>query len=53
MSDSVASPVRSLPLLIVAAVCGLVLAATIALWARYGTAVFFEMIRAGFAACFG
>ena len=24
-----------------------------ALWAHYGTAVFFEIIRAGFAACFG
>jgi hypothetical protein len=30
---------------------GLVLAATLALWAHYGTAVFFEMIRAGFVAC--
>ena len=28
------------------------IAATLALWAHYGTAVFFEMIRAGFAACF-
>jgi hypothetical protein len=32
---------------------GLVLAATVALWAHYGTAVFFETIRAGFVACFG
>jgi hypothetical protein len=32
---------------------GLVLAATVALWAHYGTAVFFEMIRAGLVACFG
>jgi hypothetical protein len=30
-----------------------VLAATLALWAHYGTAVFFEMVRAGFIACFG
>jgi hypothetical protein len=30
-----------------------VLAATLALWVHYGTAVFFEMIRAGFIACFG
>jgi hypothetical protein len=36
-----------------AAVMGLVLAGTIALWAHYGTAVFFETIRAGFVACFG
>ena len=28
-------------------------AATVALWADYGTAVFFETIRAGFVACFG
>jgi hypothetical protein len=31
----------------------LVLAGTILLWARYGTTVFFETIRAGFVACFG
>jgi hypothetical protein len=37
----------------VMAVVGLVVAGTIALWAHYGTAVFFEMIRAGFVACFG
>jgi hypothetical protein len=29
------------------------LAATVWLWTRYGTAVFFETIRAGFIACFG
>ena len=29
----------------------MLLALGIALWAHYGTAVFFEMIRAGFAAC--
>ena len=27
-------------------------AGTLALWAYYGTAVFFEMLRAGWAACF-
>jgi hypothetical protein len=31
---------------------GLVVAGTIALWAHYGTAVFYEMILAGIAACF-
>jgi hypothetical protein len=41
------------PIVLGAAVIGVVLAATIALWAHYGTAVFFETIRAGFAACFG
>ncbi len=39
--------------LVTAAVLGAVLAGTVALWAHYGTAVFFETIRAGFAACFG
>jgi hypothetical protein len=27
-------------------------AATLVLWAYYGTAIFFEMVRAGWAACF-
>ena len=31
----------------------LAVAATVLLWAHYGATVFFEMIRAGFAACFG
>jgi hypothetical protein len=31
---------------------GLLLAGTLALWVHYGTAVFFEMIRTGFVACF-
>jgi hypothetical protein len=35
-----------------AGVVAVMLAGTIALWAHYGTAVFFEIIRAGFAACF-
>ena len=42
----------SWPLIVVAAVCGLLIAATLALWAHYGTAVFFEIIAAGIAACF-
>jgi len=33
-------------------VAGGVLAGTLALWVHYGTAVFFEMIATGFAACF-
>jgi hypothetical protein len=41
------------PVLIVSAVMGLLLAGAIALWTHYGTAVFFETIRAGFASCFG
>jgi hypothetical protein len=31
---------------------GAVAAATVALWVHYGGAVFFEMIAAGFRACF-
>jgi len=40
-------------ILLAAGVLGLVLAGTIALWAHYGAAIFFETIRAGLAACFG
>ena len=40
-------------IVLAAAVTGLVLAGTIALWAHYGTAIFFETIRAGLIACFG
>ena len=34
------------------AMATIVLFATFALWLHYGTTVFFEMIAAGFAACF-
>jgi hypothetical protein len=40
------------PLVLVALLCGLVLAATLGLWAYNGTAVFFEMVRTGWLACF-
>jgi hypothetical protein len=40
-------------IVLAAGAMGLVLAGTIALWTHYGTAVFFETIRAGFIACFG
>ncbi len=53
MPEAIATPRRALPIVILAAVAGLLLAASLALWAHYGTAVFFEMIRAGFIACFG
>ena len=42
----------SRPLVVLAAVAGLLVAATLVLWAHYGTAVFFEIIAAGIAACF-
>jgi hypothetical protein len=35
-----------------AALAGTLILATLALWAHYGTAVFFEMVRTGWAACF-
>jgi hypothetical protein len=31
---------------------GVLVVATLGLWSFYGTAVFFEMVRAGWAACF-
>jgi hypothetical protein len=34
------------------AVAGGLMAAVVLLWAQYGSAVFFEMIAAGFASCF-
>jgi len=46
-----ATPQLSRSLMLVAAVAGLLLAGTVALWAHYGTAVFYEMIVAGLAAC--
>jgi hypothetical protein len=43
----------SRPLVLAAAVgAGMLLAAALALWAYYGSAVFYEMILAGLAACF-
>lgn len=37
---------------IASAAAGLIVAATIALWVHYGTAVFYEMILTGIASCF-
>jgi hypothetical protein len=42
----------SRPLVVLAAIAGLLVAATLVLWAHYGAAVFFEIIAAGIAACF-
>jgi hypothetical protein len=42
----------SRPVLLAAAVSALLIGATLALWAHYGMAVFFEIIAAGIAACF-
>lgn len=40
------------PLALAALAGGAVLAATLGLWAYQGTAVFFEMVQAGWMACF-
>jgi hypothetical protein len=40
-------------LLAVGVVAALLVGGSVLLWAHYGTTVFFETIRAGFAACFG
>ncbi|MEX0751599.1 MAG: hypothetical protein WD073_01560 [Xanthobacteraceae bacterium] len=40
------------PAIVIAAALGVLTAATGALWAYYGTAVFYEMILTGIAACF-
>ena len=51
MPSALATPPFSRPLVLVAGAAGLLLAATGALWVYYGTAVFYEMILAGIAAC--
>jgi hypothetical protein len=48
---SAASPRFSRPLIILAAVAGMLVAATAVLWVHYGPTVFYEMITAGIAAC--
>ena len=49
---AVNSPRFSAPLLLAGAVSAVLIVATLGLWANYGTAVFFEIITAGIAACF-
>jgi hypothetical protein len=51
-TSSAVTPRLSPAMLIVAAVVGMLMAGTVALWAHYGTAVFYEMIVAGLVACF-
>jgi len=52
MSAAASTPALTRPLLLLGAVAAVLVVATLALWAWYGTTVFFEMLRAGFAACF-
>jgi hypothetical protein len=40
------------PLAFIAGLGGVLIAATLTLWAYYGTAVFYEIIAAGIAMCF-
>jgi hypothetical protein len=54
MSDAVPASLRHVPRPVVfaAALVGVLVAAAIALWARFGNAVFYEMIVAGLSLCF-
>jgi hypothetical protein len=45
-------PTLSRPFALAAGVVVLLLAITLGLWAYYGTTIFFEMVRAGWVACF-
>ncbi|MDQ8730350.1 hypothetical protein [Bradyrhizobium sp. LHD-71] len=53
-SSAPRAPARRVPVALVAALAAAaaLLVAAVLLWAHYGTAVFFEMIAAGIAACF-
>jgi hypothetical protein len=53
MPQLLARPRVSGSLFAASALIALALIGSGVLWAHYGTAVFFETIRAGFAACFG
>jgi hypothetical protein len=52
MTNPAATQPISRPVLAVAATFGALAVAAAALWGYYGTAVFFEMVRTGFVACF-
>lgn len=52
MRASASIPAISWPTLLASLLGGAIFAVTLGLWAYFGTAVFFEMVRAGFAACF-
>lgn len=51
VSEPARQPRFSRPILIVAAGMGVLLGGTLVLWAKYGAAVFFDMVAAGIAAC--
>jgi hypothetical protein len=43
---------RLRPMLLFAVLGGAIMAGTVGLWVYYGTAVFFEIVRTGWIACF-
>jgi len=51
-TDSLAAQSRPILVVVVAGAVSLAIALAAGLWAYYGTTVFFEMLRAGWAACF-
>jgi hypothetical protein len=52
MPAEVSIAIVSRPLVLAGVLAGMAVLATIALWSWYGTAMFFEMLRSGWAACF-
>jgi len=52
MPGSVSASTSPWPMVLLALAAGGLFAATLGLWAYFGTAVFFEMVRNGLAACF-
>jgi hypothetical protein len=51
-TNSVDTQSRPILVALLAGAGSLAIALSVGLWAYYGTAVFFEMVRAGWAACF-
>jgi hypothetical protein len=52
MTSHVSVPLQFRPALLLGSVGALLIVATAGLWGWYGTTVFFEMVRTGWAACF-
>jgi hypothetical protein len=52
MPAVVSTAIVSRPLVLAGLLAGIAVLSTLGLWAWYGTAMFFEMMRAGWAACF-
>jgi hypothetical protein len=52
MPTAVSTAIVSRPLVLAGVAAGIAVLVTLVLWAWYGTAMFFEMVRAGWAACF-